>query len=192
MVFMMAIADNSKIQTPQPLFGGYAPCTIPGIGVRGADLVARLAEGDVLDLDIPTLLAEHSVGGQWETEFQGRTVRPYNQNDIITIGFATGGAGYGDPLERDPHQVAEDLEKGAISPWVAENIYQVVWDPERRRVDAAATEERRAGERQARLARGKPYAEFEAEWSQKQPPEEILAFYGSWPDARVLQPVMRP
>ncbi len=192
MVFMMAIADNSKIQTPQPLFGGYAPCTIPGIGVRGADLVARLAEGDVLDLDIPTLLAEHSVGGQWETEFQGRTVRPYNQNDIITIGFATGGAGYGDPLERDPQAVADDLEKGAISEWVAENIYQVVWDPERRRVDTAATEERRAGERQARLARGKPYAEFEAEWSQKQPPEEILAFYGSWPDARVLQPVMRP
>ncbi|MGH9003298.1 MAG: hydantoinase B/oxoprolinase family protein, partial [Acidimicrobiia bacterium] len=192
MVFMMAIADNSKIQTPQPLFGGYAPCTIPGIGVRDADLVARLAEGDALDLDIPTLLAEHSVGGQWETEFQGRTVRPYSQNDIITIGFATGGAGYGDPLERDPSLVGEDLEKGAISPWVAENIYQVVWDPERRRVDVAATEERRTAERQARLARGKPYAAFEAEWSQKQPPAEILAFYGSWPDARVLEPVMRP
>jgi acetophenone carboxylase len=75
---------------------------------------------------------------------------------------------------------------------VAENIYQVVWDPQRRRVDFAATEERRAAERQARLARGKPYAEFEAEWSQKRPPEEILAFYGSWPDARALQPVMRP
>jgi N-methylhydantoinase B/oxoprolinase/acetone carboxylase alpha subunit len=192
MVFMMAIADNSKIQTPQPLFGGYAPCTIPGIGVRGADLVERLAQGDVLDLDIPTLLAEHSVGGQWETEFQGRTVRPYNQNDIITIGFATGGAGYGDPLEREPEAVAADLEKGAISEWVAENIYQVVWDPERRRVDAAATEERRTAERQARLARGRPYAEFEAEWSEKRPPEEILAFYGSWPDAKVLQPVMRP
>jgi N-methylhydantoinase B/oxoprolinase/acetone carboxylase alpha subunit len=192
MVFMMAIADNSKIQTPQPLFGGYAPCTIPGIGVRGADLVERLAQGDALDLDVPTLLAEHSVEGQWETEFQGRTVRPYNQHDIITIGFATGGAGYGDPLERDPQLVAADLEKGAISQWVAENIYQVVWDPERRRVDVAATEERRAAERRARLARGKPYAEFEAEWSQKQPPEEILAFYGSWPDAKALQPVMRP
>ncbi|MGH8598547.1 MAG: hydantoinase B/oxoprolinase family protein, partial [Gammaproteobacteria bacterium] len=29
-VFMMCIADNSKLQTPQPLFGGYAPCTVPG------------------------------------------------------------------------------------------------------------------------------------------------------------------
>ena len=30
MVLLMAIADNSKLQTPQPLFGGYAPCTVPG------------------------------------------------------------------------------------------------------------------------------------------------------------------
>ena len=30
------------------------------------------------------------------------------------------------------------------------------------------------------------------EWAQKRPPEEILAYYGSWPDARPLQPIMRP
>ncbi len=191
-VYMMAIADNSKIQTPQPLFGGYAPCTIPGISVRGADLVERLGQGDQLDLDVPTMLAEHSVNGQWENEFQGRMVRPYAQNDIVTIGFATGGAGYGDPLERDPKMVEEDLLNGTISEWAAEHVYQVVWDAERKRVDVAATEERRTAERQARLARGKPYADFEAEWSQKQPPEEILAFYGSWPDAKPLQPIMRP
>jgi N-methylhydantoinase B/oxoprolinase/acetone carboxylase alpha subunit len=191
-VYMMAIADNSKIQTPQPLFGGYAPCTIPGISVRGADLVERLAQGDPLDLDVPTMLAEHSVNGQWENEFQGRMVRPYNQNDIVTIGFATGGAGYGDPLERDPKAVEEDLLNGIISEWTATHIYRVVWDAERKRVDVAATEEGRATERRERLARSKPYADFEAEWSQKQPPEEILAFYGSWPDAKPLQPIMRP
>ena len=59
-------------------------------------------------------------------------------------------------------------------------------------VDAPETEWRRASERQARLARGRPYAEFEAEWLQRKPPEEILANYGSWPDARPLQPLMRP
>ena len=67
-----------------------------------------------------------------------------------------------------------------------------MWDPERKRVDMAATEERRTSEHQARLARGKPYAEFEAEWSQKRPSDEILAYYGSWPDAKALQPIMRP
>ena len=39
MVLLMAIADNSKLQTPQPLFGGYAPCTVPGIGIRAPGLV---------------------------------------------------------------------------------------------------------------------------------------------------------
>ena len=61
-----------------------------------------------------------------------------------------------------------------------------------RRVDAAATGQRRADERQARIARGRPYAEFEAEWLQRKPPEEILTWYGSWPDAKPLQPLMRP
>src|SRR5437773_2142115 len=84
-----------------------------------------VAAGDTLDLDVPTILAQHSIGGEWDNEFQGRSVRPYNQNDVVTIGFATGGAGYGDPLERDAAMVEEDLLNGIISEWTAEHIYQV-------------------------------------------------------------------
>ena len=40
--------------------------------------------------------------------------------------------------------------------------------------------------------RGRPYDEFQKEWLKKKPPEEILGFYGSWPDAKVIAPVMRP
>lgn len=192
MVFMMSIADNSKIQTPQGLFGGYAPCTIPGISIGGADLMERLASGDGLDLDITTLLQSKSVEGDWTNEFQGRAPRPYMQNDVITIGFATGGAGYGDPLERDSELVTDDIEKGLISEWAAESIYHVAYDPERYRVDHEATEAKRLEERQQRLNRGRPYEEFESEWLQRRPPEEILTNYGSWPDAKPLQPLMRP
>jgi N-methylhydantoinase B/oxoprolinase/acetone carboxylase alpha subunit len=192
MVFMMSIADNSKVQTPQGLFGGYAPCTIPGVSIAGADLMQQLREGRAIDLDITEVLRTHSVGGQWGNEFQGRAPRPYMQNDVITVAFATGGAGYGDPLERDPRAVGEDIDKGLVSQWAAEHVYHVAYDPERHRVDGPETERRRAAERQARLARGRPYAEFEAEWLQRKPPEEILANYGSWPDARPLQPLMRP
>ena len=35
------------------------------------------------------------------------------------------------------------------------------------------------------------FSEFMAEWKTLKPPEEILVNYGSWPDARALQPVMR-
>ena len=49
-----------------------------------------------------------------------------------------------------------------------------------------------AEEYKARLARGKPYDVFEKEWLKKKPPEAILGFYGTWPDAKLVAPVMRP
>ena len=192
-VYMMAIADNSKLQTPQPLFGGYAPCTVPGISVRGSDLMQSFAAGSSkITMDLSDILENKTIEGQFSTEFQGRGVRPYNKGDLVTIGFSTGGTGYGDPLERDPQTLAEDIEKGVISDWSVKNIYKVVWDPQRRRVDVAATKERRAEEYSARLARGKPYDVFEKEWLKKKPPEAILGFYGTWPDAKLVAPVMRP
>jgi len=69
-VYMMAIADNSKLQTPQPLFGGYAPCTVPGIGIRSANVKQLLAEGnDKLNMDLNDLLTKKPIAGAhsiWE------------------------------------------------------------------------------------------------------------------------------
>ncbi len=191
-VFFMAIADNSKVQTPQPLFGGYAPCTVPGIAVRKADLLARFAGGDGLNLDIREILEKRAIGGRWEIEFFARQTRPYEEGDIITFSFSTGGAGYGDPLERDPEQVLKDLRDKKISGWVAENIYKVVFTPELRRVDHEQTARLREEERKSRLARGKTWDEFIAEWSKKNPPEEILEWFGSWPDGAPIKPIFRP
>ncbi|MFO1350883.1 MAG: hydantoinase B/oxoprolinase family protein [Gammaproteobacteria bacterium] len=192
-VYMMAIADNSKLQTPQPLFGGYAPCTVPGISIRKADVMDKMASGDpALKFDIQDLLVNKTIGGNFTAEFQGRSVRGYEKGDVITIGFSTGGTGYGDPLDRDPKLLEEDLIKGTVSEWAAEHVYRVVWDAERKRVDLDATVAKRAAERRARLARGKPYAEFIQGWEQQRPPREALEFYGAWPDAKLIAPVMRP
>src|SRR5262249_54930228 len=105
--------------------------------------------------------------------------------------FSGGGPGYGDPLERDPTAVLEDLKKKIISEWTARNIYRVAYDPERAKLDADATKRLRDEERKSRLARGKPFAEFQEEWTRKKPPEDILQFYGRWPDAISLGPVFR-
>src|SRR5918996_3419426 len=118
MVFFMAIADNSKIQTPQPLFGGYAPATVPGMGIRGADLLERmLTESGAIDLDFRELIEQRSINGTWEVEFMGRSVRPYSEGDVITFGFSAGGAGYGDPLEASPDAVIQDLIDEIVSSW---------------------------------------------------------------------------
>lgn len=191
-VYMMAIADNSKLQTPQPLFGGYSPCTVPGIGIRSANVKQLMMEGDEkLKMDVQDLLINRSVGGSYETEFQGRSVRPYNDGDVITFAFSTGGTGYGDSLDRDPTLVEIDIEKNLITPGTAKQVYKVIWNEESRRVDAAATVKLRTEELAARKKRGVPYAEFEKHWNTLKPADEILLYYGSWPDARIVTPLMR-
>ncbi len=188
----LCMGNGSKVPLGQPLFGGYASSPIPGISVRRADLLKRMKDADpTVSLDHRDMLENETIQGDWSFELVSRVPKLYDEGDLL-FGFSGGGPGYGDPLERDPESVGDDIDKGLVSEWAAEHVYQVVWDGERRRVDATATKERRAAEQQARIARGRPYAEFEAEWLQRKPPEEILTWYGSWPDAKPLQPLMRP
>jgi N-methylhydantoinase B len=55
-----------------------------------------------------------------------------------------GGGGFGDPLEREPQAVLDDVRNGLVSLDAAERDYGVVIDAERARVDEAATVARRA------------------------------------------------
>lgn len=191
-LYMMAIADNTKLQTPQPLFGGYAPCTVPGIGIRNSNVKQLMSEGDAsLELDVQELLTRRAIGGDYEVEFQGRSVRPYNNGDVATFAFSCGGTGYGDVLDRDPKAVEVDLLKGVLSEQAAEFVYKVVWDAGMRRVDLEATAALRAKELVARKQRGKRYEDFEPEWLKQKPREDILTYYGSWPDAKIVNPLLR-
>ncbi len=191
-VYMMAIADNTKLQTPQPLFGGYAPCTVPGIGIRHANVKQLMAEGgDLGSLQVEKLLTERKIAGEYEIEFQGRSVRPYNDGEVVTFAFSTGGTGYGDPLDRDPKAIEQDLQKGVLSPEVARRIYRVAWDSEARRIDEEATEQLRQAELAARRKRSRPYEQFEKEWLGKRPDDSILTYYGSWPDAKATTAILR-
>jgi len=55
-----------------------------------------------------------------------------------------GGGGYGDPTEREPEKVREDVYQGYVSFGAARDTYGVVLDPETLAIDAAATQKRRA------------------------------------------------
>jgi len=188
----MCMGNGSKVPLGQPLFGGYASAPIPGISVRKADLLEKMSKGDAqLTLDHREILEKGMIQGDWAFELVARTPKVYQEGDLL-FGFSGGGPGYGDPLERDPQAVLEDLRKKIISDWTARNIYKVAYDAERGKLDAEKTKQQREEERRARLARGKPFEEFHKEWSQKKPPEEILLWYGSWPDAKALGPVFRP
>ena len=61
----------------------------------------------------------------------------------LMISKGGGGAGWGNPLDRDPERVREDMEEMKVSIRRARNVYGVVINPRTRAVDYKATEELR-------------------------------------------------
>lgn len=84
----------------------------------------------------------HSDGSQQNIPSKGEFVVVHG-GDMVHIRPAAGG-GYGNPLEREPELVLDDVLDGYVSPNAAFELYGVVVDENARRVDAAATAKRRA------------------------------------------------
>ena len=184
-------AGNSKIYCGQGLFGGYPPPVQPIVRVSDSNLLELMEKGDKM---IPTspqeLVSKRTIEGEYS--ITGSSVPPFlqKQGDVFAQTM-TGGPGYGDVLERDPDLVMEDLKDGIISEWTAANVCHVVYEPESFIPDYEKTEKARQNTYVERIKKGIPYTEFEIEWLKKKPPEEILSWYGSWPDAEKTQDIMR-
>lgn len=125
----------------QGMFGGY-PGAPSLLVLREATRVAEMIEKEKL----PDQLDE--VGG---------TARqlPYcefdiGKNEVLYMRMSSGG-GYGDPLEREPERVLNDVENGIVSIEEAREIYGVVLARNDLVLDLAATERERTRLRQERL-----------------------------------------
>jgi acetophenone carboxylase len=189
-VVSMCMGNGSKVPLGQPLFGGYASSPVPGISIRKADLLAQMKQGSEIALDHHTILEKGTVHGNWTFDLVARAPQLFEEGDLL-FGFSGGGPGYGDPLERDPESIMEDLRKSIISDWTARNVYMVAYSPDLRKYDAEKTKQLREAERRARLGRGKRFEAFQKEWSTLSPPKEILQYYGTWPDAKSTGPIIR-
>jgi N-methylhydantoinase B len=62
--------------------------------------------------------------------------------DVVTMD-AAGGGGYGDPMDREPALVIEDVLNGYVTPEHAREAYGVVIDPETMQLDEEATKKLR-------------------------------------------------
>ena len=58
-------------------------------------------------------------------------------------------------------------------------------------VNPSPTLELRKKERENRLQRGMSYEEFEKEWLEQKPSEDQLDLYGTWPDAKMINRIIR-
>ena len=80
----------------------------------------------------------------------GRDAADGNQGDVFRH-TSPGGGGYGDPLDREPERVRNDVVGETVSLDAARDIYGVDFDAEGA-VDVAATERRRDAMRARRRA----------------------------------------
>ncbi len=74
-----------------------------------------------------------------------------NRGDVLELA-SSGGGGYGDPCDRDPEKVAEDVLFGFVSRMQATEIHGVVFRGTGTEVDVVATKERQESIRAARPA----------------------------------------
>jgi N-methylhydantoinase B len=93
----------------------------------------------------PTGADPSSLGGEWQELGPKPGLMPMDERDVVALTWQ-GGGGFGDPLERDPDGVWQDVRAGFVSPAAAESVYGLVLDGGG--FDAEATERRRRDLRQ--------------------------------------------
>lgn len=89
----------------------------------------------------PGALAQNFLnpGTPEQRELPGKFMITLKRGEVYRSALA-GGGGWGDPLERDPEAVLDDVLNEKVSPEVARRDYGVVIDLQRMVVDSAATE----------------------------------------------------
>ncbi|GAA6201127.1 hydantoinase B/oxoprolinase family protein [Aquicoccus sp. SU-CL01552] len=178
----MTTAEGAKIPPLQGLFGGYACGTYPLCKVKDVDVYDVLMnQPEKFRHSIEEIMNEQPFdNAKYSTHHMGMGFEISKRGELFMISQGAG-AGYGDLLERDPVNVVKDIEEGLMSAEVAARLYKVVFDPETLAIDFEATEQARAEERKARIARSVPYAEFIKDWNQPKPPAH-LPYFGCWGD----------
>jgi N-methylhydantoinase B len=114
----------------------------------------------------PNLIFLKRNGSQeWEPVSPRYSNLPLQAGDMVRIETAIGG-GFGDPLEREPELVAEDVRDGYLSREDAADVYGVVLDDELApsAEETGALRERLAGEREERGPGTLPHPKREPEF----------------------------
>ena len=130
------------------LFGGYPAACNTRRMLKDSNARSIVASGRIPQ-DTAAL-----TGDLQELPAKIRGAVEFTDRDFHECAPSAGG-GWGDPIERDPSEVAEDVRWNAVSPAMAREAYGVVLSRDGS-VDPAATAARRAAIRAARLAWPRP------------------------------------
>jgi N-methylhydantoinase B len=153
----VSYSPYSRLPEGVGLFGGH-PAGIGGVRAvyhtPGRALLERLKNGQY------PLQPDQIETDRWgevahPAEIRGRVNLP---EFTIIADFVPGGAGYGDPLDREPELVARDVRRGIVSTRIAEEIHGVVFAQDSLTPDPIATPKRRREIREERLRESQPFS----------------------------------
>lgn len=176
----MTTTVGSKAPSIQGLFGGYAAGSYPLCKVSDLDVYdVLLTEPERFKHSIHEIMNDQPFdNATYTTQHTGMGFEISKRGELYMISQGTGG-GYGDPLERDPHSVIQDIEESLITADWAKKLYKVVFDEVTLKIDEEATMQLREQYREQRKHQGVAYGEFIKKHVKAHPPVDI-PFYGSW------------
>jgi len=118
--------------------------TIFMTGNSSGELFPQIGQNGAPPAPLPEMYLQRAGKGRDELE----VLRTIDMTEVYTgdllISKGTGGAGWGNPLDRDPEMVKEDVEEMKVSIGRAKNVYGVVMDPKTLEIDYEATRKLRA------------------------------------------------
>jgi N-methylhydantoinase B/oxoprolinase/acetone carboxylase alpha subunit len=173
---------RSKVCANHGMFGAYPAWPDRGSYASGTNVRELIEARKPLvhergDPERPDA-ADHIAAKVLETNAIAPFVTPEQLHEYdLVIHPISGAQALGDPIERDPELVRQDLEKGWTRDWVAAGVHGVVakYDEEMKtwQLDEAATAKQRDAIRAARKQRGVPFREW---WQRER--EQIIAKEG--------------
>ena len=134
---VMVAGQGSKSSTGTGIYGGNPAAVARCMMAQNTNIDEMLEQGR-----FPYTLDElRALKGEIHEFPPMVATRPAKVGDLIYF-YGGGGSGYGDPLDRDPQMVMEDVKKELTTREYANEVYGVMITPDQK-VDPAGTEKKR-------------------------------------------------
>lgn len=181
----MFFMGNGYMNSDWGFMGGYPAATGYRFEAHNTGLKERIGQGLSLPLgsdlnpDAPDYERHIDATSRVKRDKQCMTTEDCYENHDLYLNYLRGGPGFGDPLDREPAAIANDLNNSFLLPEYAEKVYGAVLSQDAAgvwTVDADKTLERRGEIRKERLARSLPTREW-----MKEERERILTKHASRP-----------
>lgn len=155
-----AVGVGGKVPVHQGLFGGYPGPTCFTDIVLNSDFYERVKQGKSIPTEFPETGIDKLIKGDYIPGAPNVPSRPLKSGDLLATVSGAGGGGLGDPIERDPDRIVEEIKDTKATLPEVQKVYCVSIDPETLEIDHEKTAKMREEKKRQRLSQGVPAKDF--------------------------------